>query len=82
MASSDLVALAASLLARLGSAVRLADMTAAPATTALAPAAADEVSALIAALFDDHASQYQVLSRELGGLHQQFVQSANVAAEA
>ncbi len=75
-----MVAAAASDLANLGSALSKANAAALAKTTGLAPAAADEVSAGIAALFGAHAQAYQTLSAQAGAFHQQFVQLMNTSA--
>ncbi|WP_459797540.1 PE family protein, partial [Mycobacterium riyadhense] len=59
--------------ATIGSAIRASNAAAARTTTALAAAGADEVSAAIAALFSDHAQQYQVVNAQVEQLHQRFV---------
>ncbi len=55
-------------------------MAAAAATTGVLPAAADEVSAAIAALFSQHAAGYQQLSAQARVFHDLFVQSLNAGA--
>lgn len=49
-------------------------------TAAVAAAAADEVSAAIAALFGTHARQYQVAAAQAATYHEQFVSALNGAA--
>ncbi|HVQ85585.1 MAG TPA: PE family protein [Mycobacterium sp.] len=49
-------------LAGIGSVIREANAAAAGATTVMPPAAADEVSAAIAAVFGAHARSYQALA--------------------
>ncbi|ORA09738.1 PE family protein [Mycobacterium asiaticum] len=60
------------------SALDEAHRLAAPATLALSPAAADEVSVSIAQHLSEHAQEYQTVMREAAAFHQQFV--ANLTA--
>ncbi len=71
---------AASDLANLGSTINAANAAAAIPTTGLLPAAADEVSAQIAALVGAHAQQYQALSARAAAFHAQFVHTLNAGA--
>ncbi|GJP24051.1 hypothetical protein NJB1907E8_31940, partial [Mycobacterium marinum] len=71
----DELAAAATELRGVGSIVSTVNAAAAVPTTALWPAAADEVSAAIAALFSSHAQQYQSLSVQLSAYHDQFVRA-------
>ncbi|KAA1244688.1 PE family protein, partial [Mycobacterium simiae] len=64
---------AAAVLAGLGSAVRGANAAAAAPTTALAVAAADEVSVAVASLFSSHAQAYQAISVQVAEFHQRFL---------
>jgi hypothetical protein len=77
---------AATDLANLGSTISEAHTAAAASTTAIAPAAADEVSAAAASLFSGHAQEFQALSAQAQGFHERFVQAmsagANTYAEA
>ncbi|POY09640.1 PE family protein [Mycobacterium kansasii] len=73
---------AAAVLARVGSAVDAADAAVARATTTVAPAAADEVSVAVAALFASHGQAYQVLSVRAAAFEQQFVRALVAAANA
>ena len=57
--------------------VRMAALT--PTSRVLA-AGADEVSAIIAALFSSHAQAYQALSAQAASFHAQFVQLMNSGA--
>ncbi|WP_415624095.1 PE family protein, partial [Mycobacterium intermedium] len=57
----------------IGSTIRAANEAAAALTTALQPAALDEVSEAIAALFGSHGVQYQQLSGQAAVFHDQFV---------
>ncbi|WP_459758359.1 PE family protein, partial [Mycobacterium riyadhense] len=56
-----------------------ADAMAAARTTALMPAAGDEVSAAIASLFSSYGQGYQSLSAQAATFHEQFVQALNSA---
>ncbi|GJO86024.1 hypothetical protein NJB1728f31_31420, partial [Mycobacterium marinum] len=76
----ELVVAAASDLSGINSAIAQANSVAAAATTTVLPAAADEVSAAIAALFGTHAQQYQAISAELAAFHDRFVQCLNTGA--
>jgi PE family len=64
-ASTDLQAI--------GSALSGRNAAAAGPTTGVVPAAADEVSALTAALFTAHAQMYQAVSAQAGAVHDMFV---------
>jgi PE family len=62
-----------------------ADLTAhnaaaASPTTAVAPAAADEVSALTAAQFTAHAQLYQAVSAQAAAIHEMFVSTLSTSA--
>lgn len=70
----DALAAAAADLAQIGSAVNAGNLAAANPTTAVAAAAADEVSAALAALFGAHAREYQA------AYHEQFVHRLSAAA--
>jgi hypothetical protein len=73
---------AASDLAGLGSTIKTANAAAAPGTTGLLPAAADEVSTEIASLFSVHGQGFQRLSTQVAALHEQFVQHMSASANA
>nr|WP_276579149.1 PE family protein [Mycobacterium gordonae] len=64
----------------IGSALRWANATAAVPTTSVLAAAADEVSAAVASLFSEHGREYQLLSAQLMGYHDQFTQTLNSGA--
>ncbi|MDT5022437.1 MAG: hypothetical protein QOD34_1129 [Mycobacterium sp.] len=49
-------------------------------TTAVVPAAADEVSALTAAQFATHAEMYQLFSAQAAAIHQMFVSTLGAGA--
>lgn len=73
-ASPEWVAAAASDLASIGSTINAASSAAAMPTSAVMAAGADDVSAVIAALFGAHAQAYQALSAQAAMFHEQFVQ--------
>ncbi|EFD61868.1 LOW QUALITY PROTEIN: PE-PGRS family protein, partial [Mycobacterium tuberculosis EAS054] len=62
-------------LADLGSTIAGANAAAAPNTTSLLAAGADEISAAIAALFGAHGRAYQAASAEPAAFHGRFVQA-------
>ncbi len=64
---------AAGALQDLGTTLAAEDAAAAPPTTSIAPAAADEVSALQAAQFAAYGSWYQQVSAQAKAVHQQLV---------
>jgi hypothetical protein len=64
---------AASALEHLGTALAAEDAAAAPATSGVIPAAADEVSALQAAQFSAYGTWYQQVSAQAKAVHQQLV---------
>ncbi|WP_139830759.1 PE family protein [Mycobacterium paraense] len=82
IAAPDLVTAAATDLENIGSNIGAASSAAAGSTTALLPAAQDEVSAAIASLFGLHGKMFQALSAQAAAFHQQFVQALNAAAGA
>ena len=82
IAVPDLMAQAATDLARIGDTLNAAHMTAATRTIAVPPAAADEVSASIAHLFSGHATEYQKLAGQAAAFHDQFVQHLTASASA
>jgi hypothetical protein len=71
---------AATDLATIGSNVDAAHLVAAAPTTAIVPAAADEVSTGIAALFSAQAQQFQGLAGKAAAFHDQFVQTLKTSA--
>ncbi len=81
-AAPEALAGAASDLAGLGATISAANAAAAPATTGVPAAAADEVSTQIAALFSQHAVGYQQLSAQVSDFHRRFVQALAAAANA
>ncbi|WP_264956274.1 PE domain-containing protein, partial [Mycobacterium kiyosense] len=82
MATPDVCAWAASDLAGVGSALSAANAAAAAPTGVVAVAAADEVSAAVAALFSDYALAYQRLAALAAALHDRFVVALSGAATA
>ncbi len=75
------LAVAASDLANAGSALGMANTTAAARTTGVVAAAEDEVSAAIAALFSAHGQGFQALTARAAWFHHQFVQALSAGAE-
>jgi hypothetical protein len=75
IAAPELIADAATDLANIGSMIGSANSAVSAATTGVLPAAADEVSAQIAALFSTHAAGYQQLGAQAAAFHQQFVKN-------
>jgi hypothetical protein len=69
-------------LAGIGASLNEANAVAAAPTTAIIPAAADEVSAAIAALFSGHAQEFQAVSAQASAVHDLFVQNLQGAAGA
>jgi hypothetical protein len=65
----------------IGSALGARNATAAGPTTSVAPAAADEVSALTAAQFAAHAEMYQAVSAQAAAVHALFVTNLAVSAD-
>ena len=78
-AAPEIVASAASALAGIRSTISEANAAAVP-TTAVIPAAEDEVSAAIAELFSRHGQAYQALSAQVAAFHDQFVQALTAGA--
>ncbi|MEB3958611.1 PE family protein, partial [Mycobacterium ulcerans] len=77
----EIVAAAAADMDGIGSPITAANAAAAIPTSAIAAAAADEISAAIAELFGNHAQQYQALSAQMARFHDQFVRSLSGAAQ-
>jgi hypothetical protein len=80
IAAPEMLAVAAADLAAIDSSLRAAHTAAAAPTVALAPAAADQVSANIAHLLSQHAEDYQAAAGQAAAFHQQFIQSLNATA--
>ncbi|NDJ88201.1 PE family protein [Mycolicibacter kumamotonensis] len=77
----EALAAAASGLRGIGSVVAAQNAAAAGPTTVLPPAAADEVSALTAALFAAHAHAYQEVSAQATAIHEAFVRTLALSSE-
>ena len=73
IADPEMMTSAASDSATIGSNVSAAHMAAAARTTAVLPAAADEVSTGIAQLFSAHAANYQATAANAAAFNDQFV---------
>jgi hypothetical protein len=82
IAAPDFVSAAATDLEKLGSTISAANVAAAGSTTALLPAAEDEISAAIAALFGAHGTAFQALSAQAAAFHEEFVRVLNAGAGA
>jgi hypothetical protein len=82
IAQPDLVAVAATDLANVGSTISEANYAAAAHTTQLLAAGSDEVSAAVATFFGAHAQGYQALGAQAAAFHQQFVQALSAGAGA
>ena len=74
------LASAAGDLQSIGAVVVAGNTAAAGPTTAVAPAAADEVSALTAAHFAAHAVMYQAIGAEAAAIHELFVTTLATSA--
>jgi PE family/PPE-SVP subfamily C-terminal region len=72
-ANSAAIAAAATQLEGIGNSFSAESSAAAGPTTALAPAASDEVSALQAGVFSTYGQLYQTVSAQAQAIHQQFV---------
>ncbi|SON61615.1 PE-PGRS family protein PE_PGRS16 [Mycobacterium simulans] len=62
-------------LAGIGSTIADANAIAAAQTTAIPAAAADQVSAAVAALLGSHAQSYQAIGTQMAAVHDQIVQT-------
>ena len=71
---------AAANLQGIGAALAAQNTAAAAPTTAVTPAAADEVSALTAAQFAAHAQMYQAVSAQATAIHEMFVNTLGISA--
>ncbi|SOJ56934.1 PE family protein PE13 [Mycobacterium simulans] len=76
----ETLALAAGNLQEIGSAVSAQSAAAFAPTTGVAPAAADEISALTAARFIAHAQMYQAISAQAAAIHDMFVTTLAASA--
>lgn len=82
IATPEAIAAASADLSGIGEAVRQAGASAATATTSIAPAGADEVSAAITRLFGEYAADFQALSARTAAFHTGFVQNLLQSASA
>src|ERR1700756_1820538 len=80
LAVPELIATAATDIAGIGSTLTAAHAVAAGPTTAIIPAAADEVSGAVAHLFSAQAQQFQGLAGKAATFHDQFVQTLKTSA--
>ncbi|OBI64601.1 PE family protein [Mycobacterium sp. E796] len=80
IAAPDIVTAATTDLENIGSTINAASSAAAASTTALLPAAGDEVSAAVTALFASHGRAFQALSAQASSFHEEFVQALAAAA--
>ena len=71
---------AAGKLETLGSALTAESAAAAPPTTAIAPAASDEISALQAGLFNAYGQLYQSIKAQATAIHEQYVHTLGTSA--
>ncbi|MGD1257658.1 PE family protein [Mycobacterium seoulense] len=76
----EALAAAAGNLQSIGSALNAQNAAAAAPTTAVVPAAADEVSALTAAQFAAHAQMYQAVSAQAATVHEMFVSTLSMSS--
>ncbi len=76
----EMLAEAAGQLQGIGAAMTGQNETIAAPTTGVIPAAADEVSALTAAVFVNHAQTYQAVSAQAAAIHEMFVQMLSASA--
>jgi hypothetical protein len=74
IAAPEFLTAAATDLHNIGSSLSEANAAAAGQTSGVSAAGADEVSAVVAALFGAHAKAYQALSAQAALFHAQFVQ--------
>jgi hypothetical protein len=79
VAAPDMLATAATDVARIGETIDAAHAAAAARTTTVVAAAADEVSVAIAALFGEHARSYRAFGARAAALHEQFVRALTEA---
>ena len=76
----QILATAAADLADIGATVSEADAAAAAVTTGLVPAAQDEVSEAVAAVFGGYAQEYHALSAQAAEFHDQLAQTLGASA--
>jgi hypothetical protein len=79
-AHPEMLAAAANQLDGIGATIVAQNAVAAGPTTGVAPAAADEVSAMTATQFGAHAALYQAVSAQAAAVHDLFVQTLGVSA--
>lgn len=77
----EALAATAANLAGVGAMMSAQNAAAAAPTTAVLPAAADQVSALAATQFAVHAQMYQEISAQAEAIHQQFVSTLGMSAK-
>ncbi len=77
----EMIATAAGELVGVGSAIAAQNAAAVGPTMGVAPAAADEVSALTAAQFASHAAMYQEVSAHAAVVHQLVVDALRTGAD-
>ena len=80
LAVPELIATAATDIAGIGSTLTAAHAVAAGPTTAIIPAAADEVSGAVAHLFSAHGAGFQALAGKAVAFHDQFVENLKAGA--
>ncbi|OBA72603.1 hypothetical protein A5641_08045 [Mycobacterium sp. 1554424.7] len=80
VAQPDWIAAAATDLAGIGSSVGEANAAALAPTTRVLSAAADEVSAAVAAVFGSYGQAYQALGAQAAAFNQQFLQALSAGA--
>lgn len=78
----ELLLAAAGSLETIGAGMNAGNAAAAGPTTAVVPAAADEVSALTAAQFSAHAQTYQAVAAQAAAVHEAFVNTLRTNAAA
>jgi hypothetical protein len=79
-AHPEVLAAAAGDLQGIGSAMAAQNAAAAGPTSAVVPAAADEVSTLTAAQFAAHAGGYQAIAAQAAAIHEMFVNTLGTSA--
>ncbi len=76
----EMLAMAASNLHGIGSAIVTQNMAAVGPTTGVSPAAAEAVSALTATQFVAHAAMYQAVNAQATAVHELFVSTVGASA--
>jgi hypothetical protein len=76
----EMLTAAAGQLDGIGTVMAAQNAAAAAPTTGVAPAAADEVSALTATQFGAHAAMYQAVSGQAAAVHEMFVRVLGASA--